>query len=257
MATAIGIDHTGQSNSGDYTDAQLRRQLATATRILNAEGILDYSGHISVRAPGRDALYIQAGTDPRSGVTPERMLLVDFDGKVLEGTPGKPPVELAIHVEILRARRDVQAVIHSHLEVAFLFTMMKGVTLQPMRARAVRWQSGIPTHADPSHIKLPEQGRALAATLGPHHAALIRSHGVVLTAESVPALVVDAIHFDENARAQLEVLNAGREPLPLTESEMEQINRHEMREFHVGKLWKYYVHQARSSGALPPEWTAE
>jgi ribulose-5-phosphate 4-epimerase/fuculose-1-phosphate aldolase len=252
MATAIGLDR-----SDNTTDAQLRRQLATATRILNAEGILDYSGHISVRAPGRDALYIQAGTDPRSGVTPERMLLVGFDGKVIEGAPGKPPVELAIHVEIMRARPDVQAVIHSHLEVAFLFTMMKGVTLQPMRARAVRWQSGIPTHADPSHIKLAEQGRALAATLGPHHAALIRSHGVVLTAESVPALLVDAIHFDENARAQLEVLNAGREPLPLTEAEMEQINRHEMREFHIGKLWKYYVHQARTSGALPSEWSAE
>jgi L-ribulose-5-phosphate 4-epimerase len=237
MATALKLN---------YTDAQLRRQLATATRLLHMEGILDYSGHISVRAPGRDALYIQAGTDPRSDITPDKLLLVDFNGKVLEGAPGKPPVELAIHIEILRARPDVQAVIHSHLELAFLFTMMDGVALQPMRARAVRWQSGIPTHPDPSHIKLPEQGAALAATLGPHHAVLIRSHGVVLTAESLPALVVDGIHFEENARAQLQVLNAGQEPLALTDAEMEQINRHEMREFHVGKLWKYYVHKGPS-----------
>jgi ribulose-5-phosphate 4-epimerase/fuculose-1-phosphate aldolase len=232
----------------------LRRQLATATRILHLEGIIDYSGHISVRAPGRDALYIQAGTDPRSDVTPERMLLVDFDGKVLEGAPGKPPVELAIHVEIMKARPDVQAVIHSHLEVAFLFTMMAGIALQPMRARAVRWQNGIPTHADPSHIKLREQGAALAATLGPHQAALIRSHGVVLVAESLPALVIDGIHFEENARAQLQVLNAGQRPLALTAEEMEQINRHEMREFHIGKLWKYYVHKARAAGVLPADW---
>jgi ribulose-5-phosphate 4-epimerase/fuculose-1-phosphate aldolase len=245
MATALKLT---------YTDAQLRRHLATATRILHHEGIIDYSGHISVRAPGRDALYIQAGTDPRSDVTPERMLLVDFDGTVLEGAPGKPPVELAIHVEILKARPDVQAVIHSHLETAFLFTMMAGVTLQPMRARAVRWQSGIPTHADPSHIKLPEQGAALAATLGPHHAALIRSHGMILVAESLPALVVDGIHFEENARAQLQVLNAGQKPLALTAEEMDQINRHEMREFHIGKLWKYYVHKARTAGALPSDW---
>jgi ribulose-5-phosphate 4-epimerase/fuculose-1-phosphate aldolase len=238
-------------------DAQLRRQLATATRLLHMEGILDYSGHISVRAPGRDALYIQAGTDPRSDVTPEKLLLVDFSGKVLEGAPGKPPAELAIHIGILRARPDVQAVIHCHLEAAFLFTMMDGVALQPMRARAVRWQSGIPTHPDPSHIKLPEQGAALAATLGSHHAALIRSHGVVLTAESLPALVVDGIHFEENARAQLQVLNAGKKPLALTDAEMEQINRHEMREFHVHKLWKYYVHKARAAGALPADWDAD
>ena len=169
-----------------YTNTQLRRQLATATRLLHMEGILDYSGHISVRAPGHDALYIQPGIEPRSDITPAKLLLVDFSGKVLEGAPGKPPVELAIHIEILRARPDVQAVIHSHLELAILFTMMEGVALQPMRARAVRWQSGIPTHPDPSHIKLSEQGAALAATLGPHHAALIRSHGVVLTAEWRP-----------------------------------------------------------------------
>jgi ribulose-5-phosphate 4-epimerase/fuculose-1-phosphate aldolase len=185
------------------------------------------------------------------------MLLVGFDGKVLEGAPGKPPVELAIHVEIMKARPDVQAVIHSHLEVAFLFTMMAGVALQPMRARAVRWQSGIPTHADPSHIKLPEQGAALAATLGPHHAALIRSHGMILVAESLPALVIDGIHFEENARAQLQVLNAGQRPLALTAEEMEQINRHEMREFHIGKLWKYYVHKARAAGALPADWEVD
>lgn len=248
MATAIRLNDT---------DSQLRRQLATATRLLHMEGILDYSGHISVRAPGRDALYIQAGTDPRSGVTPEKLLLVDFDGNVLEGAPGKPPVELTIHSEIFRARPDVQAVIHSHLEFAFLFTMMDGVSLQPMRARAVRWQSGIPTHPDPSHIKLPEQGAALAATLGPHHAVLIRSHGMVLAAESLPALVVDGIHFEENARAQLQVLNAGQKPLALTEAEMEQINRHEMREFHVGKLWTYYVHKACVAGALPADWDSD
>lgn len=248
MATALKLN---------YSDAQLRRQLATTTRILHHEGILDYSGHISVRAPGRDALYIQAGTDPRSDVTPEKMLLVDFDGKVLEGAPGKPPVELAIHIGILKARPDVQAVIHSHLELAFLFTMMEGVQLLPMRARAVRWESGIPTHSDPSHIKMPEQGEALAKTLGPHHAALIRSHGMVLTAESLPALMVDGVHFEENARAQLQVLDAGKNPLALTKTEMEQINRHEMREFHVGKLWKYYVHKARDAGALPADWDSD
>ena len=248
MATALKLN---------YSDTQLRRQLATATRILHMEGILDYSGHMSVRAPGRDALYIQAGTDPRSDVTPEKMLLVDFDGKVLEGAPGKPPVELAIHIGILRARPDVQAVIHSHLELAFLFTMMEGVQLLPMRARAVRWENGIPTHSDPSHIKLPEQGQALAKTLGAHHAALIRSHGMVLVAESLPALLVDGVHFEENARAQLQVLNAGKKPLALTETEMEQINRHEMREFHFGKLWKYYVHKARDAGALPADWNSD
>ena len=40
------------------------------------------------------------------------------------------------------------------------------------------------------------------------------------------------------------MLSAGQKPLALTEAEMDRINRHEMREFHVGKLWKYYLHKA-------------
>lgn len=230
-------------------DAQARAQAAAATRLLVMEDLLDYSGHVSVRASGRDAYWIQRGVDPRSDVSAARMLLLDFDGNVLEGD-GRPPVELPIHGEIYRARPDVNAVLHSHMEIAIAFTLMKDVTLKPMRARAVRWRSGIPAHPDPSHIKLRSQGEALARDLGPHHALLMRAHGLTLVAESAPALLVDAVHFDENARAMMQALQAGREPLPLTEAEMEQIERHEMREFHVDKLWTYYVNKGRKAGVL-------
>jgi L-ribulose-5-phosphate 4-epimerase len=232
---------------------RLAAEVAAATRLLVMEGILDYSGHVSARVPGHDALLIQVRDESRAEVTPEGMLLVDFDGKVLEGK-GKPPSETVIHTEILRSRPDVQSVLHCHMELAIAFTMMEGVQLRPMRARAVRWESGIPTHPDPSHIKLLEQGRALAATLGPHHAALMRAHGLIVVAESVPAMLVDAVHFKENASAQMQALQAGARPLPLTPAEMAQINRHEMRDAHIPKLWNYYVRKGLAAGVLPAEW---
>lgn len=228
---------------------RLRHLVAAATRMLVMEDLLDYSGHVSARVPGSEALLIQPGTTPRSRVTAADIILVGFDGTVIEGD-GRPPVELPIHVEILKARPDVQAVLHSHMELAIAFTMMEGVKLVPMRARAVRWESGIPMDLDPSHIKTKVQGETLARTLGPHHAALMRAHGLVLVAESVPALLVDAVHFDENARAMMTVLKAGAKPLALTMAEREQINRHEMREFHVDKLWRYYTDKARQAGVL-------
>jgi L-ribulose-5-phosphate 4-epimerase len=132
--------------------------------------------------------------------------------------------------------------------------MMEGVKLAPMRARASRWKSGIPTDPDPSHIKLPEQGRALARTLGPHHAVLMRAHGLVLVAESTQALFIDAVHFKENATAQMQALQAGAKPLPLTEAEIEQIEKMEMRDWHIKKLWNYYVRKALKEGVLPSDW---
>ena len=141
---------------------RLTVEVAAATRLLNMLGILDYSGHISARVPGEDALVIQGHTDSRAELTPERMLVVDFNGKVLHG-PAKPPSEVPIHIEILKARPDVQAILHCHMKLAIAFTMMEGVTLQPMRSRSVRWESGVPIHPDPSHIKLTEQAAGARA----------------------------------------------------------------------------------------------
>jgi L-ribulose-5-phosphate 4-epimerase len=241
------------ARGSNSTTQQTMLETAATTRLLESEGILDYSGHVSTRIPGRDAFVIQIGSTSRAEVSPDSMLVVDYDGNVLEGD-GQPPSELPIHLEIFRARPDVQSVLHSHMELAIAFTMMEGVKLLPMRARASRWKSGIPIDPDPSHIKLPEQGRALARTLGPHHAVLMRAHGLCLVAESAQALFVDAVHFKENATAQMQALQAGAKPVPLSEAEIAQIEKMEMREWHIKKLWNYYVRKALKEGVLPSDW---
>jgi L-ribulose-5-phosphate 4-epimerase len=245
-----------QARGSNSTTQQTMLETAATTRLLESEGILDYSGHVSTRIPGRDAFVIQIGSTSRAEVSPDSMLVVDYDGNVLEGD-GQPPSELPIHLEILRARPDVQSVLHSHMELAIAFTMMEGVKLLPMRARASRWKSGIPIDPDPSHIKLPEQGRALARTLGPHHAVLMRAHGLCLVAESAQALFVDAVHFKENATAQMQALQAGARPIPLNEAEIAQIEKMEMREWHIKKLWNYYVRKALDEEVLPQAWRDE
>ena len=232
---------------------RLAAELCAVTRMCENMGILQYSGHIAVRVPGQDALMVQRRSDSRAELVPDRILTVDFDGKVIEGD-GKPPSETAIHIETMRARPDVQATLHSHLDLAIAFTMMEGVQLLPMRARATRWASGIPTHPDPSHIKYPQQGKDLAATLGPHHVALMRAHGLLLVAESLPALISDAVHFEENAKAQLQVMNAGAKPVPLSAKEIEQILKLEDRPHHVAKMWNYYVRKGLAAGTVEKDW---
>jgi ribulose-5-phosphate 4-epimerase/fuculose-1-phosphate aldolase len=236
----------------DTTRTRLAQQIAASTRLLVMEGILDYSGHVSARLPGTEHVLIQSASDSRADLDPDKILTVDMDGNVITGE-ATPPLEVALHLEILRARPDVQAVLHCHMELAIAFTLMKGVQLLPMRARAVRWASGIPTHPDPSLIRTVEQGQALAKTLGVHEAALIRSHGMVLVAESVPGLFVDAIHFLENAQQQMMVLQAGQEPLPLTDEEIAMISG--PRDFHIAKLWNFYIRQGRARGIIPQDWS--
>jgi ribulose-5-phosphate 4-epimerase/fuculose-1-phosphate aldolase len=158
-----------------------------------------------------------------------------------------------IHSEILRARPDTQAVVHTHSELAAAFTMVEGVDIALMKSHAVRWKSGVPTHADPSHIKTKRQGQELAATVGNNNAALLRAHGGVILAESVPALMIDAVHFEENAKAHIQATQIGKLK-PLTPAELDLLTARSNRSDHVGKLWNYYVEAGLDEGVLPKDW---
>ena len=79
------------ANAGSNSDAVItgsRVQLAALTRLLHKEGILTYSGHASIRIPGRDAFMIQSINDSRAVINPEGLLICDFDCNLLEGPAG-------------------------------------------------------------------------------------------------------------------------------------------------------------------------
>ena len=234
--------------------ARLRAQIAACTRIMNADGLIDYSGHISARLPDGGGLLIQSFDDSRASLAPDDLLVCDIDGNLVHGPAGKkPPREVHIHTEILKARPDVHSVGHFHPETATMFTLVEDRPLVPVKNHAARWADGIPVHPDPGHINTPETGRALAATLGACHAALIRAHGVVVTAESVPALLVDAVHFEENARTLFRAASLGAVS-GLSREEMDAFYNRFDRAAHVGKLWKYYAGRAVEAGVVPGEW---
>ena len=73
-------------------------------------------------------------------------------------------------------------------------------------------------------MNTPALGRALAKTLGPHQALIIRAHGEVVVAETLPALLMDCIHFTENAEALYHASLLGR-VVALTPDELERFGQ--------------------------------
>ena len=123
----------------NYAVENLKIQVAACTRLLNNEGILGYSGHVSARLPDGQSLLIQSFDAGRSDLTPEELYIVDLDGNVLEGPSDARPVnEVEVHSEVMRARSDINAVLHYHSEIATLFTMVEGLDLVPMKNYAYR-----------------------------------------------------------------------------------------------------------------------
>ncbi len=238
----------------DPIEQKLRHQVAAVSLLLNSENILGYSGHVSVRVPGRDEFLIQPFDQSRAALLPAHLLVCGMDGKSRErSNSARPPSEVFIHSEIFRARPDVQAIAHFHHDLTTTFSLVEDVALTPIKNHAVRWESGIPTHADPSHVSTPELGRSLAATLGPHQAALIRAHGQVVVAEDLPSLLVDCVHFVENAEALYRAATLGKVK-PLTAQEMASFRDDFDRPRHVKKLWSYYVGKGNAAGVIPESW---
>jgi L-ribulose-5-phosphate 4-epimerase len=229
-------------------------KVAACTLLLVREKIMNYSGHVSARLPGRDAFLIQPIDVARSGLRPDDLLTCDFDGKVLSGPEGqRPPAEVSLHCEILRARPDVHSVAHFHHDLANAFTLVEDVPLRIVKNHAARWKSGIPVHADPAHVANAQLGRAIVKTLGPHHAMQIRAHGQIITAESVEAVLNDSIHFIENAQAMYYAATLGR-LAPLSDADIASFETYFQRGRAVNKLWRFYVESAQADGGVPRDW---
>lgn len=233
----------------DMTEARVRRDLVTCSRLLVFRDVLDFSGHVSARLPGTtDRFLIQPRDTSRAGLRPEDLLVVDLDNEVVSGT-GPPPKETAIHSGVYRARPDVNMVCHGHPTLSTTFSMTTA-RFFPMRHFAYELADGLAVHPDPTHISSPEQGAAVAKTLGNATACLLRSHGTVVVAETMPELLMDCLDLEENARTQLLAGQLG-EILPLTSREIEDLAESYARAGHrPKKLWAHLVHLGQAAGVL-------
>src|SRR6185312_16275582 len=87
--------------------------VAMACRVLGAQGQSDMVwGHVAIRDDAGRGVWIKAHLRGFEEVTPDDVLLIDWDGKVLEGN-GRRHGEFPIHTEIMAARPDVNFTVHT------------------------------------------------------------------------------------------------------------------------------------------------
>lgn len=90
---------------------QLRQQLVeTSCRLFETGLNRGTSGNCSVRFD--DGFLITPSAVPAEELTPDHMVLMDGQGKVL--SEGKPSSEWRFHCDIFRQRKDAQAIVHVH-----------------------------------------------------------------------------------------------------------------------------------------------
>lgn len=190
------------ANDTKAIEQELRTTVATAGAILYHLGLADYMGHCSARVPGTDRIIIKprhsAAVHGMGTVSPERMVVMDLDGNVLEGEEG-PPAERYIHTEIYRRRPDVGGVIHTHQMMTLAFCVAQQPILPLLSVEAPLVARPIPVYGDPDLVNTAARGKALAEALGDHEIVHIQNHGVVFASKTVEEATLASIHLERLA----------------------------------------------------------
>ena len=113
------------------TPDQLRRALVETARRAYAEKLFSgTSGNLSVR--NGETMLITPTSVRYEELTPEDVVQMDLDGKVLAGTPSS---EWRLHAELYKNRPDVLAIVHTHSPYAAAFAAASFSSLLSMPLR--------------------------------------------------------------------------------------------------------------------------
>jgi ribulose-5-phosphate 4-epimerase/fuculose-1-phosphate aldolase len=212
----------------------LRELISDACRILAARGLADgILGHVSARVDEHTLLIRCRGPRERGllHTDPADIHLVDLDGA--PAGPGElgrgwtPPNELPLHTEVLRTRRDVEAVVHAH-PPAVVAADLAGLAIRPVIGAfdipgARMAAGGVPVYPRGVLVRDRRLAAEMVDALGERPAVLLRGHGLTSTGRSVQEAVLRAISLDTIARLSLEVVKAGGELRDLPERDMAEL----------------------------------
>ncbi|MPZ61397.1 MAG: class II aldolase/adducin family protein [Propionibacteriales bacterium] len=218
----------------------LRREVALGCRVLDREGQGDFIwGHVSARDPqGRGAWLKGAGLG-FDEITSDDVILVDRDGGLLEGE-GRVHFEYPIHTEVLAARPDVGAVVHTHAEAAVAFAAT-GMPLRPIGHEGTLFTPpDIARYTKTSDLIMnAELGASVAQALDARNAVLLVNHGIVTVGADVATAVMTAVILERACRSQL-LASASGLPLTWTHDD-EALRKREgvYGEHQIGAAWVY------------------
>ena len=219
-------------------------RLVYANRILYDQGIVDGLGHVSVRHPHQEGVFLLSCNRAPGMVKRQDIVCYDLDGNAVSETTERPYLERFIHSEIYRARPDVVAVVHSHSPSVIPFA----VTHNPLKP--VFHMSGF-LGAGSAHFEIREAagdsdmlirsaylGEALAKSLGKHNCVLMRGHGSTVVGTSLEQVVYRAIYAEVNAKLQLAANGLGEISF-LNEEEAKLSS--DMNDGQIPRSWNLWV----------------
>lgn len=197
-----------------------RQAIIDACRRMNALGINQgTSGNISVRHD--DGLLITPTSVPYEQMRTDQIVAMGMDGVFAEGQ--RPSSEWRFHLDILRARPEINAVVHAHPAYATILAIM-GLEIPPIHYMvAVAGGDSIRCAPYATFGTADLSDHAVAALDG-RLACLLAHHGMIAIGPSLDRALWLAVEVETLARQYYGCLQIGKPPL-LTREEITLVAR--------------------------------
>ena len=164
-----------------------KKQVLEAARKMTERGlVVGTAGTVSLRLPpegDRELLAITPSSLYHDSLDVDDIQILDFKGKTVQGNL-TPSVETGLHIGIYQARRNVNAVMHTHSVYASVVSVA-GLDIPPILEDQVAFLGGeikLARHAPSGSKKLIEY---TLSALGTRTAVLLPNHGAVSTGKTL------------------------------------------------------------------------
>ncbi len=198
------------------SEGESRAAIVQFCRLLHQKGFLSANdGNVSVRLGGGRILVTPTGV-AKAFIAPEDLIVVDEEGRKVAGARSATS-ELPMHLEVLRRRPDVEAVVHAHPPTSIALSLVRSPRLNDVLPEVILSLGRIEVvpYARPGTEAL---ARSLAGRIERSDALILERHGTIAAGRSV----ADAYFLTERLEHAAEVLwraHALGRPLPLPEAE--------------------------------------
>ncbi|KAH0831513.1 hypothetical protein AYO21_06357 [Fonsecaea monophora] len=192
----------------------LKGRLALAFRIFGKNGFEEgVAGHITLRDPINPHMFwVNPMGVPFSLIKASDLLLVDEDGKVVDGGPVRILNQAAftIHSAIHKARPDVNCAAHCHSMYGRTFAAL-GKKLDMITQDSCMFYNDVGLYESFKGVVLAkEEGQRIVKAIGNKKACILQNHGLLTAASTIEAAIFWFVSLDRCCHTQLLADAAGQ-----------------------------------------------
>jgi len=211
---------------------QLRNQICRLHAELPRYNLVTWtSGNISGRDPDTGLVVIKPSGVRYEELSPENMVVVDLQGKVVEGEC-KPSSDTFAHVYVYRHRPEIHGVVHTHSTFATAWAAVGKPIPAVLTAISDEFGGPIPVGGY-AKIGGDEIGREILRSIGSSPAILMKNHGVFTIGKTPEAAVKAAVMVEDVARTVFYALQLGQ-PDEIPADEVARAHRRYLEEYGQG-----------------------